>query len=135
VDAQNQTHRRRLFGVSAVCIVASVALFIFCIHLGLTTGDWPWPLILVSLFWIAWPVLLTSRELRKSAHAESAREERRERYRFLTRCEDDWPCLEFAEIPTGTIKPEGLCSELGVLTQLEQTKSRSSSRADFRESA
>jgi fatty acid desaturase len=135
VNAQNQTHRRRIFAISAVCIVASVALFIFCIHFGITSGDWPWPLILVSLLWIVWPVLLTNRELRRSAHAESAREERRERYRLQTRWEDDWPCLEFTEVPTGTIKAESLRRESGVLTQWEHSRGHKSSRADFRESA
>ena len=57
--------RNTLIAAGAITIILSLTLLIFCIRNGVLHRQWPWPLMILSLFWIIWPVHLTKRRLRK----------------------------------------------------------------------
>ena len=57
--------RNTLIAAGAIAIILSLILLIFCIRYGVFHGEWPWPLMILSLFWVIWLLRLTKRELRK----------------------------------------------------------------------
>jgi hypothetical protein len=62
--------RNTLIAAGAIALILSLTLLIFSIWTGVVEAHWPWPLMIVGLFWTIWPVLVTKRELRKSKRPE-----------------------------------------------------------------
>jgi hypothetical protein len=63
--------RKTLIAANAIALTLALTSMTFCVWCGIVYTQWPWPLIIFSLFWIIWPVAITRRELRSAKGTQS----------------------------------------------------------------